>query len=66
MELTPDLITQFGLMQKVSTGHAMLVRMNYICFQASPLTCASSYLQDMLIVMLVPIIIRNIYPQASL
>ena len=42
MELTPDLITQFGLMQKVSTGHAML---------------------DMLIVMLVPIIIRNIYPQ---
>lgn len=42
MELTPDLITQFGLMQKVSTGHPML---------------------DMLIVMLVPILIRNFYPQ---
>lgn len=41
MELTPDLITQFGLIQKVSTGHPYL---------------------DMIIVMLVPLIIRNIFP----
>lgn len=44
MEITPDLITQYGLMQKVSTGHAYL---------------------DMLIVMLVPLIIRNVYPVIS-
>ncbi|GAX76373.1 hypothetical protein CEUSTIGMA_g3819.t1 [Chlamydomonas eustigma] len=41
MELTPDLITQFGLIQKVSTGHAYL---------------------DMLLVMLLPLLLRNLLP----
>ncbi|KAG1664746.1 hypothetical protein FOA52_004754 [Chlamydomonas sp. UWO 241] len=41
MEITPDLITQFGLIQKVSTGHAYL---------------------DMALVMLLPIIVRTVFP----
>lgn len=44
MEITPDIITQFGLIQKVSTGHAYL---------------------DMILVMLLPMILRHIFPVIS-